>query len=224
MITLKSINREKQYREVQLDRLPDKCPICHNGIDPVEMGLCFADSKWLQHVLLCPILACQRLFIARYYIGSNTTVKYSLNCLTPIEPLDEAVSDTIKTISNEFALIFNEAHKAEQRGLSLVAGPGYRKALEFLIKDYVISLHPEKTGDIEKMLLGKCITTFVKNEQIQITASRAAWLGNDETHYVRKWEGKDLKDLKTLIALTVRWIEMAQMTDELLKSMPDGKT
>lgn len=27
---------------------------------------------------------------------------------------------------------------------------------------------------------------------------RAAWLGNDETHYVRKWPEKDVKDLKSL--------------------------
>ena len=31
----------------------------------------------------------------------------------------------------------NQAHKAEMCKLKLVAGPGYRKALEFLIKDYL---------------------------------------------------------------------------------------
>lgn len=40
-------------------------------------------------------------------------------------------------------------------------------------------------------------------------AERATWLGNDETHYVRKWENKDLKDLKNLIDLTVYFISMS---------------
>ncbi|MGF6947536.1 hypothetical protein QF028_000029 [Neobacillus sp. B4I6] len=39
-------------------------------------------------------------------------------------------------------------------------------------------------------------------------AERAVWLGNDETHYVRKWDDKDLKDLKNLIDLTVYFISM----------------
>ncbi|MBP2259149.1 hypothetical protein [Virgibacillus alimentarius] len=37
-------------------------------------------------------------------------------------------------------------------------------------------------------------------------AERATWLGNDETHYVRQWENKDLQDLKNLIDLTVYFI------------------
>jgi hypothetical protein len=48
-------------------------------------------------------------------------------------------------------------------------------------------------------------------------------LGNDETHYVRKWEDKDLTDLKTVIELTLHWIEMAEMTDSVMNDMPEGK-
>jgi hypothetical protein len=34
---------------------------------------------------------------------------------------------------------------------------------------------------------------------------------------------RDLNDLKILIGLTVRWIEMEQMTDAAVKAMPEGK-
>jgi hypothetical protein len=30
-----------------------------------------------------------------------------------------------------------------------------------------------------------------------------------ETHYERRWEGKELADLKTLITLTMNWIAAA---------------
>lgn len=43
---------------------------------------------------------------------------------------------------------------------------------------------------------------------IKEMAKRAVWLGNDETHYVRKWEDKDIQDLKNLIDLTVYFISM----------------
>jgi hypothetical protein len=54
-------------------------------------------------------------------------------------------------------------------------------------------------------------------------AKRAAWLGNDETHYVRKWEDHDLPDLKKVIELTVLGIEMEEMTKDVIKDMPEGK-
>jgi hypothetical protein len=63
----------------------------------------------------------------------------------------------------------------------------------------------------------------VKSEQIKEIAKRAAWLGNDETHYVRKWEDKDLKDLKKLISLTLHWIEVETLTLEVIADMPEGK-
>jgi hypothetical protein len=59
--------------------------------------------------------------------------------------------------------------------------------------------------------------------RIQATASRATWLGNDETHYVRTWEDKDLSDLKKLIDLTLYWIGAEILTRELEASMPDRK-
>jgi hypothetical protein len=43
--------------------------------------------------------------------------------------------------------------------------------------------------------------------------------GNDETHYVRQWEDKDITDLKTLIPPTVNWIETILLTRKYMQSM-----
>jgi hypothetical protein len=131
--------------------------------------------------------------------------------------------DTIQKISPDFVSVYREAEEAELRNLRLVCGPGYRKALEFLIKDYVIKLNSDKADEIKKLNLGNCIADFVKNDKINKVAARAVWLGNDETHYLRKWEGKDLQDLKSLIALTVHWIEMEELTEATIKDMPEGR-
>jgi hypothetical protein len=114
--------------------------------------------------------------------------------------------------------------------LKLVAGPGYRKAFEFLIKDYITSQGAEQDPDkkaaekavVEKMLLAACIEKYVKSEQIKQIAKRAAWLGNDEIHYTRKWEGKDLVDLKRLITLTLHWIEIEKLTADVIDDMPEA--
>jgi hypothetical protein len=102
-----------------------------------------------------------------------------------------------------------------------VCGCGYRKALEFLIKDYIIFRDTSKKEEVEKMLLGKCIEVHVDHATIKNVAKRAAWLGNDETHYVRKWIDKNIDDLKTLIDLTVHWIETEQLTEKMISSMPE---
>jgi len=74
---------------------------------------------------------------------------------------------------------------------------------------------------IEKMLLGPCIATYIKSEQIKAIAKRAAWLGNDETHYVRKWADKDVNDLKKLISLTLHWIEAEKLSQDIINDMPE---
>lgn len=117
--------------------------------------------------------------------------------------------------------IYNEAFIAEQGGLLEICGVGYRKALEFLIKDYAIKRHPDKQGEIEKKMLAACIKDYVSDEKIKKVAIRAVWLGNDETHFIRKWEGKSLNDLKGLISLTLHWIEAEILTENIFEDMPD---
>lgn len=73
------------------------------------------------------------------------------------------------------------------------------------------------------MSLSKCIDDYVDDVKINAVAKRAVWLGNDETHYVRKWEGKDVQDLKGLIRLTILWIEKEMETERLLAEMPEGR-
>jgi len=148
---------------------------------------------------------------------------FLLHSCLPFVPSETAFSEHIRTISPSFCAIVSEAKNAERQGWKLVAGPGYRKALEFLIKDYLCLLHPTDADNIKSTQLGPCINRYVANDSVKATAERAAWIGNDETHYVRKWDDKDLDDLKILIELTVHWIEMEMMTKKILKDMPTGK-
>lgn len=100
---------------------------------------------------------------------------------------------------------------------------GYRKALEYLIKDFAISQSPTDDERIKKLPLANCISQYIKDTSVQSAAKRATWLGNDETHYVRKWETKDVKDLKILIRLTVNAIENVLLAAHYENEMPDSK-
>ena len=212
--------------QVGLDKFPDCCPLCHRSITPIDSGFGYHKgqntSALVERILRCPSDECQRLFVARYVRTKNpSSTHFELYESVPTDLTDAECSKIISDISPDYCKIYDQAHKAEQVKLDLIAGPGYRKALEFLIKDYLLQTHSDEKEkeNIQKMLLGKCISTYVTNDRIKQTASRAAWVGNDETHFVRKWEDKDLKDLKVLIGLTVRWIEMEKMTEEAIGGM-----
>ncbi len=210
---------------VNIEGTPDKCPICHHAIAPLDIGQAGVTNEALERVFRCPRAECSHFFIARYPSARlpNGVGYYHFTQSVPFTLKKSDHSPTITDISPDFVAIFDQSEEAEQHGLTMVCGPAYRKSLEFLIKDYVIRSHEDNAEGIKKLFLGKCIAEYVTDGKVKQVAERAVWLGNDETHYVRKWEDKDLKDLKLLIRLTVHWIEMDEMTREILKDMPEGK-
>jgi hypothetical protein len=132
--------------------------------------------------------------------------------------------DFVRRISQNYGDMFTECLKAEASGLKQLAGVGYRKALEFLIKDYLISRRPQDRDAIENRPLASCIEAYVTDGNVRDVAKRAIWLANDETHYQRSWQDKDLRDLKAVLELVLRWIETEYLTEELLKTMPPAHT
>jgi hypothetical protein len=208
------------------DKSPDHCPVCLNRIRPIDFSQGVLKGDFIEKVFRCPADDCERIFIARYrqMVGGPTGPVYRLVELFPITIKKSEHGDVIKAVSPDFVAIFGEAEVAEKYGLGLICGPGYKKALEFLIKDYVIRAHPDKTDEIKRLNLGRCITDYVADAKVKQVAARAVWLGNDETHYQRKWEEKDINDLKALISLTLHWIEMDDLTQKMLKDMPEGKS
>ena len=132
--------------------------------------------------------------------------------------MEEDFPKHVQSLSPTFVEIFKQAAMAEKKKLDHIAGVGYGKALEFLVKDYLVDKNSEDKDLVEKIKqksLGKCIADNVDDERIKKAASGAKLLRNDETHYERKVEDKDVQDLKDLIQLTVYWIEAEKMTENL---------
>lgn len=60
---------------------------------------------------------------------------------------------------------------------------------------------------------------MIDNLQLKIVASRATWLGNDQTHYEQKYTDNDINDLKRLIKLSVNWIEICFAVFNIVSSI-----
>lgn len=243
------IEEDGANRSVAIADLPGVCPICHKSVMPeVREGF----FKWyskkqssiLQVVFRCSDFECKSVFIG-YYVpfGSYFVLDHS----QPYSCIKIDFPKVIEWFSKDFIEIYNQAYAAEQLGLGEICGAGYRKALEFLVKDYLITksikqeIHlrkdfllgygyvnskslprSKKSQTIREMHLGKLIETKVRNSNIKQVAKRAVWIGNDETHFERRWTTKDVGDLKDLINLTVRWIELTEATGDFIREMPDG--
>ncbi len=216
-----------------IERFPDMCPTCEKGIEPIFKA-CLpirATSNMLQLVFQCPRNECGFNFFgfySRHHVYDGDI--WELDAREILSIVDrEKFSKIINRISSDFEEIYHQAQIAEGNNLDFICGPGYRKALEFLIKDYMIYLIPDidgaekekKIGIIKSTLLGTVIGT-IADPQVQKCARRAAWLGNDETHYVRKWDDKDLDNLKDLIHLTVNWIDNVELAKQYEDEMPDN--
>lgn len=202
----------------RINRLPDLCPYCHKHLIP-EIISGMQEKGIMDLFLKCTNFNCCQTFIGKYNEDNHS--RYILDRLIGGSIKKREFDKIINDISEMFSEIYNQAQIAEVSGLNQICGVGYRKALEFLIKDYAIKLKPEDEPKIKSILLTPVINNYITSENIKNVAKRASWLGNDETHYERKWEGKDVQSLKKLIDLTISWIETEENTRLILEEMPD---
>ena len=219
-ITFEDVNGKDGHAKIS--EKPDICPICRTKIVPVLLNACLREaalSLELELVYRCPNSNCSHLFIAYYSEQSRMSGYYILNhTRVPFYIEERKFSEIISSISKKFELIYNQAVIAEHIDLKEICGGGFRKSLEFLVKDYLIKDQPETTESIKTMDLAKAIKK-ITDENISVCAERAAWLGNDHAHYVIRWTDKNLSHLKDLIDLVVAWIESTEKTQKYKSEM-----
>jgi hypothetical protein len=216
---------EHMYRDGALDKHADQCPICSKSVSPEFIYSALHPSNGnMEVVYRCTDKECSSFFVGYFerdaqIVGRNM-FGYKLIRSAPKSFESREFSEEIMEVSSEFVEIYNQATEAENINLNKIAGVGYRKALEFLIKDYC-TLDKTET-EIEKIMnkqLSKVIEEDLQDPKITKFAKKAVWLGNDETHYVRKWQDKDISDLKVLIEIVVNLIDMNLKAKKLEESM-----
>jgi hypothetical protein len=235
MPAIQSVKRhatDDELGSIEFDEDPDQCPICHRFGKPFRLSAVLIEAEpnqnerdELQIGYRCARRRCGRMFVARYTRSGRNSPKFIHFDSVPETPEKSNFSKHISEVSPSFISIHDQALAAEAAGLDQIAGIGFRKALEFLIKDFCVSRNDTSAEIIKRLQLGNVIKQFVDDPRLQTVAERAAWLGNDESHYVRKWEDKDITDLKTLIRVSANWIENVILTEKYSADMqPPIKT
>ena len=210
-ICAENVHRFCDTRECDISiEFPKQCPHCGTAYCLPPTSTVFSefetDCKMAYSIFFCPV--CNECFFLCYDVINDGEQNIGLiSNLFPCAQTKTNFSSGINEISPNFINIYNQAEQAENQGLKDICGMGYRKALEFLIKDYAIHVNPEKSSEIESSSLGNCISAYIDDEKIQQLARASSWIGNDETHYIKKHPSYVVDDLKRFIKTTVSLID-----------------
>lgn len=230
MILPKLNTTKLEYNETSVDLESfDVCPVCGKTISPKFIYAHFThtskstdlqetvEKSFVNALFECP--DCSNGILAKYnvtyqsgeseyhghgfIIRSWNTFNLISSFPTPIAqfPYQQIITD----VSSRFKKIYTQALQAKLDGKDELVGIGYRKAIEFLIKDYLLYIKHEKSDKIPTMNLGDCIK-LIDNQKIENLAKASTWLGNDETHYVRKHSDKDINDLESFLNALVYYL------------------
>ena len=137
----------------------------------------------------------------------------------PIEELKHgATIEGQEPTQSRFIKTYLQSLRAEAFGLDELAGMGYRKAIEFLVKDWAIQQKPEDATKIEDSWLGQVIKDYFHGDLKDIL-ERATWLGNDQAHYKKVFEDFDINILKELIDLIMVELDRQYKKEHYLKAI-----
>lgn len=222
-----------QVRQIGVNAKPDRCPRCTTFRTSEVLGAVLTGGTFDSHrdavaVCQCSSSVCRKIFTVFYSLVTDNGVETGR--LLQNRPLEFfpaiTFSEVIQDLSPTFCATYTQAAQAEENGLNEICGAGYRRALEFLCKDYALSHTPDLSAvpreAVVRSSLGRCIQDHLP-QPIREAATRAAWLGNDEAHYYRVWTERDLQDLKALIQLTAKSIDFAIELEHYVSKMPSPK-
>lgn len=206
-IYAQNINPYSTTSEINFSlELPTKCPCCGTTYSRIpEYSNFFENSSGTitaNSTYFCP--TCGNCFFIVYSVEKLHHDLFGFPLVqypTPSETT--SFSKEISMLTPKFIEIYQQAEKAENSGLTELCGIGYRKALEFLVKDYAISNHPNSKEQIESFMLGKAnYVDMILQSKSLVTITQIA---KDYGMSGRKLN-KILKELKIQYKVGGQWV------------------
>lgn len=184
---------------------PNFCPQCKCGIEPIFIDGCYKNDE-LAIQYFCN--ACNHSFVAKYSADPKVATSVLVDTF-PKTHINRVFPSEIQKLSLKFCEIYNQASQAENMNLSEICGLGYRKSLEFLVKDFCILLHPDNEDEIKaNHHVDQVIKKYLSEYPPIADISRVSfWFGNDEAHYTRQYSTDNLTNLKQYIDALVYTIQ-----------------
>lgn len=198
---------------------PATCPYCGTSTDAILANKSnFSLDGKAMITSSCKCTACNKTFFFACVSDGNGNAPNV--CLYPDVTFVPYQNDILKSISERFIDMYNQALQSEFVGNIDLAAIGYRSALEILVKDFAINELGKDTEEVSKKKLCAAIGEYLNQDDLVKTADVIRILGNDYTHYKRKYPDQDFKLLKAYMEIFLKQIEVQYM----IKHPPVSRT
>src|SRR6267378_8370859 len=89
-IQLRARQANGAEEQISIDVIPDKCPLCHVAVTPIDLStavLIQTAGQWpcLERLFRCPNRTCTRLFIGQYFRNQPNNARYYFQTSVPVE-------------------------------------------------------------------------------------------------------------------------------------------
>lgn len=212
---------QEEYQENEIQN-PRICSHCNNTGEqtPIDGILMKSHNDLAAGIIFtgCPLCGATSMhYLQSFRKGIGTELFYEVSQSFPKKYKNVEIPKAIQDKFPDFIEIFNQAKSAEEANLDQLAGMGYRKAIEFLVTDYLLKYPAE--GVEEKWLTSPKTSLIskigkLKNERIKQLATAITYLGNDETHYARRHPEYDLAKMKAFIHVLLSDIDNELIYEE----------
>ncbi len=189
------VNEYRQNFEQTIE-MPNCCPYCGNKVNFIIQYKDFfyknnSDAVDFDKIFIaatCPSCYKTVSIVNRKAICLGSDCYVLLN-YSPSPKEEIKFNESITQISPDFIRIYNQAYNAKLAEFDELVGCGYRKALEFLIVDFLKKVINLSDDEIKKeKTLGAKIKNLLPEDFKKQTLTLATWMGNDETHYYKEYD------------------------------------
>lgn len=197
---------------------PATCPFCGYGTDaPFSKREVFSFNDHYILAATCCCTSCGKTFFFMCEYEKSSSYKPVLYPEVSFIPFENEI---LSSISERFIDMYNQALQCEFVENIELAAIGYRSALEILIKDFAINELGKDAAEVSKKKLCAAIGEYLNQSDLVKTADVIRILGNDYTHYERKYPEYDFFLLKGYMEIFLKQIEVLYM----IKHPPVSRT
>jgi len=208
-----TISRELKSNATRFEISANKplyCPLCSTPQDGIlKDGKYYSRVNNLYYVTFsyeCSV--CRNTYLTIYDVDCDNK-KAEFEAFHP-SIFPGYFDDKLSKISERFIDMYNQALTCENSNHIELAAIGYRSSLEYLIKDYAINELNEDKKSVGRMSLFDATSRFLDPECVK-SADVIRILGNDYTHFERKYPEYDFEILKAYMEIFIQQIRTKYM-------------
>lgn len=210
--------------------IPTICPYCNHANAPIiatasQTAGPIDECEYVQ-ILVLQTTCCSRHYFAIYLAHPNSSGPKTKFLLTYPKIYKPQIPDSIKNLSPNFALLYDQSFEAEQNNALALAACGYRNALQVLVVDYAKNIKGLEESDLrtqgsdstpgnyKKLFL--LINEYVDSSELKAGAHIIREFGNSATHDPFDFNQVDFDNLKKYLAAFLSFLGSQLTLRELL--------